>query len=362
MTLNVTTLDPQKVTALKIVGPGVLYKDSQVIELKDIYISPQENNHARVKTKDAYQVQQLRVNFANGVYYDRRPPIVRYNPREINGVIYKWELLCGHHRLEAMKMLGYDRWIFWVYDICLDGYGLDDCRITLQLQENNHDSSLASSDADVTQAIIWLINHSSKIVQNTETSIRDYVDNYCSNMHPNTRGKVVRQVMAKLNTYRRIVTFTADDAFLWIESNTDYAKAGEYDAKRKKYGFAVLEGYEYEHLVNAMRKFAETGKESYFICRTKSPTKKENLHTKRHRMLNTFSHLENCLLETFEYYKENGKFPWHTEAFIPQDSELENSTKPILTETIKASPVSTPTVFDPNLLEPLNIDLEELVN
>lgn len=332
MTFNVHTLDPNLVTASKILGPGIAYHDSKVIEFKDIFVGPQSNNHARAKTKDPNQVQSLMVNFANGIYYDRRPPIVRENPREIDGVIYKWELLCGHHRFEAMKRLGYDRWVFWIYKICLDGYSLDDCRITLQVLENNHDSSLTNSAEDAAGAIMWLINHGSRLVENTEQSIRDYVDTYCTNMHANTRGKVVRQVMAKAGTYRRIVTFTADDAYKWIESYTNYAKGGDYDSKRKKYGWSVLEGYEYEQLFNAMRKFAETGKESYFICRTKAPTKKEDLHTKRQGILKEFGYLEDCLLETFKYYQENGKFPWQAEAFIPQDTELENSTKPILVE------------------------------
>jgi hypothetical protein len=332
MTFNVHTLDPNLVKAKIIVGPGVLYDNTKVIEFKDIYVSPQENNHARVITKDANQIQLLMANFTNGVYYDRKPPIVRENPREIDGVIYKYELLCGHHRFEAMKRLGYDRWIFWIYKICLNGYSLDDCRLTLQLLENDHDSQLASSAEDVSGAIIYLINHGSRLVQNTEQSIREYVDNYCKNMHSNTKGKVIRQVMSKLNTYRRIVTFTGDDALSWIQSNTNYVTAGDYDAKRKKYGWSVLEGYEYEQVFNAIRKFAETGKESYFICRTKAPTIKSDLNTKRTGMVKEFEYLEDCLVETFNYYKENGKFPWHAEAFIPQDTELENSSKPIIVE------------------------------
>jgi len=332
MTFNVHTLDPNLVKAKIIVGPGVLYDNTKVIEFKDIYVSPQENNHARVITKDANQIQLLMANFTNGVYYDRKPPIVRENPREIDGVIYKYELLCGHHRFEAMKRLGYDRWVFWVYQICMDGYSLDDCRITLQLQENDHPATLKSSAEDAAGAIIWLITHGSRLVQNTEQSIRDYIDTYCKNMNKGEKGKAVKQVMAKLNTYRRIVTFTADDAFTWIQSNTNYATAGEYDAKRKKYGWAVLEGYEYEQVFNAMRKFAETGKESYFICRTKAPTKKQDLNTKRQGIIKEFEYLEDCLLDTFKYYQEKGKFPWHAEAFIPQDTDLENNTKPIIVE------------------------------
>jgi hypothetical protein len=332
MTFNVHTLDPQKVTASIIVVPGVNYKASKVIEFKDVYIAPREYNHARVTSKDPNHVTLLMDSFTNGIEYDRRPPIVREKARQIDGVIYKYELVCGHHRLEAMKRLGYDRWIFWVYEIGLNGYTPEASRVILQIVENDHAAVLPSSVEDAVGAIIYLLSTSSEQVQNTEQSIRDFVDTYCKNMNGNKKGKVVRQVMAKAGTYRRIVTFTADDAFEWIETNTNYSKAGEYDARRKKYGWSVLEGYEYEQLFNSIKKFSETGKESYFICRTKAPTKKADLNTKRKGIINEFKHLEDCLIETFKFYQENGRFPWHVEAFIPQDTELENSTKPILVE------------------------------
>lgn len=332
MSFDLSTLDPNKVTATIIVSPGVEFEYCKVINFDSIWESSQENNHARNASKDANHVQSLQVNFSNGIYYERKPPIVRYNPREIDGVIYEYELLAGHHRLEAMKRLGYDRWIFWSYKVCLNGYSIDDCRITLQLRENDHDSTLASTAEDASGAICWLINHGSRLVENTEESIRAYVADVCRNMNPNTRAKVVRQVMSRLNTYRRIVTFTSDDSYSWIKNNTDYTTGGNYDKMRNKHGWSVLEGYEYEQIFNAIRKYKENGRESYFVCRTKAPTKASDLHSKRTGMVNTVKQLEDSLLETFNYYQENGKFPWQVECFIPQDSEMETKNKPVFLE------------------------------
>lgn len=331
MAFDLNTLDENKVTAPKITGPGVEFVEPKIIDFKKIWVNSQENNHARLEIDDN-QVQALKVNFADGIRYEFAPPIVRELPQVIDGQAYEYELIDAHHRWFAMHELGYDRWIFWVYKVCLDGYSLDDSKITLQLKANNHYSSKSSTIEDAVGAICWLLAHNSRLVENTEQSIRDYIDMHCSNMNNSMKGSVVAKVMAKMNTYRRIVTYTANEAFSWINKHTDYPirKGGEYDAKRKSHGWSVLEGYEYEQIFNAMKKYSETGKESYFICRTKSPTQKNDLFSKRNGMLNTIDQLESNLLDAFKYYQENGKFPWRVECFIPQDTELEENNKPII--------------------------------
>ena len=331
MAFDIHTLDPNKVTASKIIGPGVQFKESKIIELRNIWVSSKDNNHARVEMSE-HQVQNCVTWFSEGILYDRPPPIVRYNPRMIDGGSYEYELIAGHHRFEAFLSLKYDRWIFWVYDICLDGYSFDDSKITLQLlEQDGHKPGLSSSIDDATNAISWLVTHGSKLVENTEDSIRNYVNQYCSSMSKAKKGSVVSRVMAKVGTYRRILTYTAKDAKEWIQKNTDYPikDGGDYDSKRKKHVWSLLEDYEYEQLFNAMRKYHETGKESYFICRTKSPMGVLDLHAKREGMHEEINYLNDCLLETFKYYQENEKFPWDVECFIPQDTEIEDKDQPV---------------------------------
>lgn len=320
-------LEPSKVTAKPIKAKGSKYLHCIVIKLDDIYVQPQENNLARVDTKDAFHIQKLIVNLSNGINYGLTPSIARENPRVIDGVTYRYELVCGHHRFEALKSLDITEWVYWVYDFGLDGYTINESIIYLQIEENDHVAALASSSEDVSAAIIHLIRNNAKLVENTEDSICDFVNQMCKNMHHNTKAKVVRQVMSKLNTYQRIVTFTAKDSFSWIEKHTDYEKAGNYDTKRQKIGWSVLEGYEPEFIFNAISKYAETGKESYFICRTKAPTKARDLDVKRKGMIKSFEKLNDSLLTVFEYFQKNGKFPWQVEAFIPQNTENEDKTK-----------------------------------
>jgi hypothetical protein len=312
-----------------VVSPGVKYKDTIVIQLEDIYIPPAVDNPVRKKGKNAYHVQKLVTQLRNGIDYTKMPPVVCKNPRIIDGKQYKYELICGNHRLEAMSILGIKEWIFWLYDVAIDGYSYEDSVRTLQLEENNHATGLESSDHDVSNIIKRLIKKGSRLVTNDIDSIRNYVDAHCSNMHYNTRAKVVRQVVRDLGTYQDVVTYTANDAFKWIAQETDYSVAGKIDPKRKKYGWTVLEGYEYEYLFNSMKKFSETDKESYFLCHTRGPTDKQDLEGKRLAMKNAFESLEESLLDVFEFYKENGRFPWKIEGFLPQD-QLKNEKKLVI--------------------------------
>jgi hypothetical protein len=174
---------------------------------------------------------------------------------------------------------------------------------------------------DVSNVLCKMIEHNSKLVQNNEQSIAAYVDSYCPNMHHGTKGKIVRTVVSMCGAYQDVVTYTPHDLDRWVDQYTNYKTNGDYDHKRKKYGWSVKEGYEYEYIMNSARKFSETGKESYFLCHTKSPTRKQDLNDKRTKMIAKFEELETALLSVFEFYQENGHFPWSVAGFLPQDKK-----------------------------------------
>jgi hypothetical protein len=116
-----------------------------------------------------------------------------------------------------------------------------------------------------------------------------------------------------------VVTYTATDVNDFISKTTKYVVSGNYDHNLQMNGWSVLEGYEYEMMMNAIKKFGESGNESYFTLHTKSPTEKYGVVERRNKMIETFQNLEDSLLKVFDYYEKNGKFPWHIEGFLPQD-------------------------------------------
>jgi hypothetical protein len=320
------TLDPEKVTFTKIVSPGVRFKDRIIISLDDIHNPPlKKDNSVRSAGKNVQHIQRLETSFTNGIDYSLMPPTVREHTSIESGHITKYSIVTGHHRFEALRNLGFIEWIFDIYEIPADGqYGYEDAVRTFQLTENDHRPSYASTEADVVNTVVRLISHSSKLVSPEEASIKNYVDSVCRNMHHNTRAKVVRDVVRKLAkngclVYRDFLTYTAQDVQDFLAKNTDYVCGGNFDFKRKKHGWSVLEGYEYEFMVNAAKKYHDTGVESYFTIHTKSPTEKFSVQDKRKKMVNQFAELENTLLSVFEYYEKHKKFPWNVEGALPQD-------------------------------------------
>jgi hypothetical protein len=313
------SLDLAKVTFAPVVSPGAKFDCNQILPLDEIYVPPMADNPVRKAGKNLVNIQKLTQSLSRGIQYDKMPPVVIKRSRIVNGKHYKYELVCGNHRFEALVNNGYDKWIFSIYQFGLNGVSFEDSIRTFQLMENDHAPALESSDEDISNIISYLIAHGSDLVKNTEDSIREYVETYCKNKHFQTKAKIVKQAVRKSGAYQHVVTYTAADAFKWIDENTTYSVAGKLDAKRKKFGWTVLEGYEYEYVVSAINKFAESGKQSYFVCHTKAPTEKMNLTEKRKRMLESFAELEDNLISVFDYYEKNGKFPWNVEGFLPQD-------------------------------------------
>jgi hypothetical protein len=319
------TLDPSKVSFGSITSPGVKFKTRIIIKLDEIHIPPlKKDNSVRYSGKNTSHIQKLQGSFANGIDYSKMPPTVREFTQIIDGKIKKYELITGNHRIEALRILGFTEWIFDIYEIACDNYGYEDAIRTFQLKENDHAPSFANSEDDVVNTIVRLISHSSKLVKPDEDSIREYVDDVCSNMHWGTKAKIVRNAVRKLIksgciVYRDVITYTAQDVDDFLTNNTNYVCGGNFDFKRKKYGWSVLEGYEYEFLMNAAKRFSEKGIESYFTIHTKSPTETYDINDRRIKMVEQFKTLEGSLLKVFEYYTKNGKFPWHIEGALPQD-------------------------------------------
>lgn len=330
---KLSSLDVSKVTFGSIKSPGVrMAKDGRkIVELSTIYVPPMADNPVRKKQKNAEHIQKLTQSLTNGIDYALMPPVVRWNPRIVDGVSYDYELICGNHRYEALTILGYKQWIFDVYEFALNGISYEDSVRTFQLQENDHRPALESSKDDVINVISRLISYGSTLVENTESSIGAYVDEFCPNMHHQTKSKVVRGAVGACGAYQDIVTFTAVDVDKWLHKNTSLTNKGDVDKRRNQHGWTVLEGYEYEYLVNATRKYAETGKESYFVCHTKAPTKQEDLNFKRQKIVNKFNSLEESLIEVVKFYNENNRFPWKVEGFLPQDRKKpENESQLVL--------------------------------
>lgn len=315
------------VTYAPIEPKGTKFVGYAVIETSEIYEAPMSENLVRKNGLDPANVEDIAQSFANGIDYSEMPPVVYKRSQIVNGVHYKYVLAAGHHRFKALKKNKFEKWVFGIYEFGQSGYSFEESLTNLQLVENNNKNPhKESTKDDVINTVVRLIAQNSKLVTNDEDSIRAYVDEVCPNKAKNTRGAIVRGIIRACGTYQAVVTYASDDVKKWILTNTDYAHAGNFDEKRKKFGWSVKEGYEDEYIMSAVKKYHESQRESYFLCHAGAPTEKEDINTKRIEILKTFQQRETALKAVFDYYKEHNKFPWNVEGFLPQDHKNNEST------------------------------------
>ena len=329
MESNLQELDPKSVTYGIIVSKGAKYISRQIIKLEDIYIPPMKGdifNSARKHGKNVLHIQNLANSFQQGIDYSKMPPVVRRKVRTVNGKIYLWELVTGNHRLEALRSFNKKEWIFDEYEFtCSNDYTLEDVISTFQLRENNFAPALASTEDDVVNVISRLINNGSKLIEPEEKSIRAYIDDVCSYMHGQTKNKVIKNVIRLLKktghkVHQDFVTYTAQDIEDFIKfEKIDISVGGEFDHKRKEFGWSVLEGYPHEFVLNAARKYSESGHKSYFTFHSKRPLDNQTTQDKRNKMLMHLTSVEESIVKSVEHYQEHGVFPWRVHGYMPQD-------------------------------------------
>lgn len=299
-------------------SPGSSFEHYREIEFTNIYVSEfGALNKVRAEGKDTEHVNNLEESFSHGIDYSKMPPVVRWNPQKVNGKLYDYELVCGDHRIEALKHLGANKWVFGVYKFGVDDYIVTESIYLFQLTENDHEPAKPASQADVAKIGSMLVKEG--FLQQDEPSIREFVDLVCKNKSKYLKGRIVSNILSASGHSPDVGTYTKDSAYAWINNNTDYSYAGTLDPVRNKFGWTVKEGYEDELLMNAIKKYGQGKRESYFVCHTKAPTATVSLKDKRERMVSSFQELEDNLLLVIGFYNKHQRFPWQIEGFLPQD-------------------------------------------
>ena len=306
--------------SLIIQAEGSKLIDYKMVAMNRVYCPPgSPQNPARKDGLDEPNVKELEQSFLNsGVIWSHKPMCIRWKPQVIDGIAYDYEIIAGNHRFEALTNIGQTVWYFAVYVLGVDGVSFSKSKIAFQLAENNHDPRKSSTMADIINAVSWLVGNGELAAD--EATIKVFVDSTCSNKAKTTRGQIVSAILQSQGISQSVTTFTATGAETWIKKNTTFTNKGKIDKKLNKHGWTVKEGYEDEFILNAMKKFAATGKESYFVCHTKAPTEEMALADKREKMIDTFAILEDIILvAAVEFYNKNKRFPWQVKGFMSQD-------------------------------------------
>jgi hypothetical protein len=320
--INESYLDLQNLKRVPLTAKGCQYYESKIINFSEIYIPISTDvsiNLARNEGNlDQNHVNNLAQSFKSKFDNTEQPPIVQKGKfYDDEGKIYTARLITGNHTVAALKQIGRTKAIFDIYVFGLNGISELRSISNLQAVENNKNPQKSSSIDDLIFLVTNLINK--KELKNNEQDILSFLNENCDTLWPTQKKKIILAVLKNTKGYQDVKTYTAQEVVDFIENNTNYTAGGKFDHQRGKTGWSVLESYEYEFITSAMLKYYENNSESYFLCHTYQPTIRENLHQKRNKIITKKALLEKAIIKSYEFFKKNGRWPWHIEGFLPQD-------------------------------------------
>jgi hypothetical protein len=308
-----------------IISKGSRFLGMKYMNPKDILVPRLSDDTLSNPTRHKNYVEHigaLKSSISMGIDESQHPMAVRQiRPVIANGKRYDEELAAGNHRIAAVKELGLKSVPVAVYE-----FDDEESLLRFQLAENNKFPQKSSSKDDLAQTLAVAVDKG--FIQNAEESMKKFLVETSSNVHHMTRAAAVKKAIQLSGAYQDYITFTFDDIKEYLVNDDNYADGrpkyvvkGELDYERGKHGWSCLEGYEDEFIMNSIKKFSETNRESYLVCHTKTPTKKDNANSKRVKMRKTIERINNDLDAVFSFKQENGYYPWDVETFVAQDNK-----------------------------------------
>jgi hypothetical protein len=292
---------------------NVISDVAQIIPFDKIYIDDLTGNKGKVEgdTHSSEEIEILRMSFANGVDTKEFPPAVSYRGEHYDK---PYALQYGFGRCEALQELNLKEWFFTVLQ------GDDDALEDVQASENEDLPKRLNREIDMKQFLTRKVVEGN--IPNTEASIRDKFRKVYPNRSKSVMDRVVQMVMNDTNTPQPYIIYTSTPRIRqWLDNHSKetYFIEGEYDAKRDMYGVHIKEGYQYRTVLQAIKRYKETGKKTYVIGHFGSPTKKATLKAKREQFVREFEVIRQAL----EFIGANF-WPIVVLGFLPQDKENES--------------------------------------
>ena len=312
---------------------GVDYVGREWISFKNIKRGFVDNV-ARKRGEDRTQIESLIISFSRGIDFRADLPILEVLPSSsvgTDGSVFTHRVVGGNHRIEALTELGYEGYWFDVIKTGVNGVGkLRSQTVAFMRENDNLLPKLNSSEVDIVNAISKVVREGE--VENTEDDIRAFVKECCPSLSNYRVGAITALICQETNPSTNFVNWNArskDDLKKIMRNKFDRASHGEYDHIQHRYGYTFLDGYVLKGAYHALKKYHETGKESYVIGHVKSPDDGGTLINRRLALMNNISDFEDVLVSAFKFYQKNHRLPFRLEGFLPQDAvnELDSINK-----------------------------------
>lgn len=303
------------------IKPYVQFYGRKIIDLNDIDAINEDNVLARSKGINHSDILVLEEDFKKGIRYNEPLPVLIYNKKT-----KKYQPLSCYHRLQVFKNLKYINYIFDVYELTTDD--LINCEATkIRLMNILNSTPPAPKKTTDNESLISTVDRliELNVIKRDEVSVKKELKIQSPRITKERLEKLVKNICNRFDIPQKIINYTESDLKNFLDkSNTKYTIGGQYDKKRRCYGYNAPSNYEIQRILFALTKFYKTGKPSTILLHTEKIKNKITVEEAREAMLNSIKRFFETLDSVLEYKLKTGKYPVKFPAFFPSNTETES--------------------------------------
>ena len=306
-----TFIQPAKYQTL-----GVEFENDPVwVEFDDIRSLDDDKNIGRTDEHSRLEIQALANSFSVGVQTWQELPAVT---RNLDGEIkFSYNQVFGFGRVEAIQEAKQDQkcYWFWVLKPCTETQlswvkVLENLDITPEFKE---------AEKLLVQQMNDLLYKG--IVANTDEDIRSHILDKVPHIGKKKLGNVTNTIFETNKTPRKYITWGPAKINQWLKQDADdtskFLHSGKFDTVRNMYGFAAKNVL--DPVINSIKKYHETGKDSYVVLHVDAPNKSGTLTSFRKNQKNQYDEYKSMFTKLGMKH-----FPLHILGFMYQDTKGEN--------------------------------------
>ena len=285
------------------------------IEFDNIRALDDDKNIGRTDEHDQNDIQALANSFSSGVQtWQELPAVIKNTDNEIK---FTHNQVFGFGRVEAIQLAreaqkGY--W-FWVLKPC------SETQLSWVKVIENLDLTPEFKEGDklLVQQMNNLIHKG--VVLNTDEDIRNHILGKVPGISKKRLGNVTNIIFETNKTPRRYITWGPAKINQWLkqdaDNNSKFLHGGKFDTVRDMYGFAARNVL--DPVINSIKKYHETGKDSYVVLHVEAPNKSGYLKTFRENQINQYKEYKSMFTKLGMKH-----FPLHILGFMYQDTNGED--------------------------------------
>lgn len=302
------------------IQPYVKFYGRIIVDIKDIFISSEDNVLARSKGVNYADILKVTEDFKAGIRYEEQLPVLLYNR-----IKKRFEPLSCYHRLEAFKNLNYKNYVFDVYEFTTIDTII--CEATkLRLMNFLNSTPPAPRKTTDNESLISTIDKliDLNVIERNEDSVTKELKIQSPRITKERLEKLVKNICNRFHIPQKIINYTESDLKNFLEkSETKYVIGGQYDKKRRCYGYNAPSGYEQQRILFAFSKYYKTRKPSTILLHTEN-IKKKTVEEARKIQIKSVNVFFKILDSVFKYKLKTGKYPVKFPAFLPSNTETES--------------------------------------